>query len=157
MRILSIDPSASRTAGWGLVDLSTDPEEWNFGAWELSGINFQARCRDLVDHIDEDIGHFDQLVLEWPMYYDCDRGEVAAREGHTINLSGIAMFIAGWYRMEAKDTFLYTAPDWKGTVSKKVTARRFLKAFGEQYHATDPNAIDACMMLVFHCRLKELV
>lgn len=165
MKILAIDPSVMNSAGWATVELEWTnskaerklvKEEWNWGAWEISGFNFQQRCCDLKDYIEMEIGTFDQLVLEWPMFYDSQKGQTAAREGYTINLAGIAMFTAGWFHMPSKQTFLYTAPDWKGQLTKAITARRFYKLFGINQMTVDHNAIDACMMLVHHCRKIKL-
>ncbi len=99
-----------------------------------------------------EIGEFDVLVCEWPMFYEGEKGQTSARQGHTINLAGIAMFIAGWFQVPFKNLYLYTAPQWKGTVSKQVTAKRFLKLFGEEYMGTDHNAIDAIMLGIHHCK-----
>jgi hypothetical protein len=157
-RILSLDPSAADTTGYCLIELEWDEagvvlkEDFSWGSWSLSGFNFLMRCVDLKDYITSDIGHFDELVIEWPMFYDSAKGGVAARQGYTINLAGIAMFIAGWFRIPHQQIFLYTAPDWKGTVPKQVTARRFFKMFNVNVVEQDEHAIDATMMGVFHMK-----
>lgn len=158
-RILSIDPSVMNSAGWSTVDfeLGVDgrqilAEDFRWGAWKLNGFNFQQRCGDLKDYIQMEIGHFDELICEWPMFYESAKGQTSARQGHTINLAGIAMFIAGWFHCDAKNLFLYTAPDWKGSVTKKVTAKRFFKTFGVDPINLQHDAVDATMMLVRHCQ-----
>jgi hypothetical protein len=155
-RILALDPSVQNKAGYALLDVEWDQagvilkEDWSWGFWELSGLNFLMRCVDLKDYIESEIGEFDELVVEWPMFYDSTKGAVAARQGYTINLAGIAMFIVGHFHIPHQCVFLYTAPDWKGTVPKQVTARRFYKLFGINVMTVDHNAIDATMMLYFH-------
>ena len=159
LKILAIDPSVMNSAGWAVVNITWSAEgkaeeEWDWGAWALNGMNFQMRCTDLKDYITRDIGHFDVLVCEWPMFYASAKGQMAARQGYTINLAGIAMYIAGWFQVPHRSLFLYTAPDWKGTQKKAITARRFYKLFGLTETTVDHNAIDATMMLVHHCRLE---
>lgn len=171
MKILAIDPSVMNRAGyatlkieWANGDYKTPAaqrgkiitEEWDWGAWEISGMNFKMRCADLRDYIAHDIGEFDMLVLEWPCFYSGQKGRVAAQQGYTINLAGIAMYIAGWFHIPHQMFFLYTAPDWKGTVKKAVTARRFFKLFGLNETEVDHNAIDATMMLYYHTQQLAL-
>lgn len=130
------------------MDLSIIPENWNWGAWELNGLNFKMRCHDLCNHIEEaGMDDFDELVLEWPTYYASEKGDTASKKDTTLFLAGIAMFVAGYFRVPARNLHIITAPMWKGQTEKAVTARRFLKLFGEEYARTDHNAIDAIMML----------
>lgn len=150
-RKLSLDPSVN-TVGWCVRDDTNGEESWDWGMWELSGLNFKMRCWDLVGYIEEVIGSFDQLLIEWPTYYDSEKGKVAGRQNYTINLAGLGMFVAGHFRVASKNLFLYTAPEWKGNVAKQVTARRFYKLFDVNVNTVDHNAIDATMMLVEHER-----
>lgn len=134
-------------------------EEWDWGFWEISGLNFQMRCADLRDHITslQNEFNFDTLVCEWPSFYDSARGQIAAQQGYTINLAGIAMYIAGWFHIPHQRLFLYTAPNWKGTVKKEATARRFYRLFGLNSVTVDHNAVDATMMGVYHMRAQGLI
>jgi hypothetical protein len=163
MRILALDPSVNNV-GWATLDLEFDSEnnrvvkeDWNWGTWELNGQNFLMRCGDCRDYILQEIGDFDFLVVEWPMYYDSDKGSVAARQGYTINLAGVAMYICGYFQLHHTKMRLYTAPDWKGTTPKKVTARRFFRLFDVNINDIDEHAIDAVMMLLYHCRKEGLL
>jgi len=137
MRILSIDPSAAQRVGWAIYD--TEEKEWDWGHIDIEGLNFKVRCRNLADSLAALQLNFEQIVFEWPTYYHGERGQIAAQQNFTVNLAGIVMFIAGWFQMEPKDYFHYTAPQWKGTVPKQVTARKFLKLFGEDHKSTDHN------------------
>lgn len=166
MKILALDPSVMNRCGWAVADLAWEKEDtvplarrgnliketWDWGFWEINGMNFQMRCADLRDHISHMGFDFDQLVCEWPTFYDSTKGQVAAQQGYTVNLAGIAMYIAGWFQVRHQNLFLYTAPDWKGTVKKAVTQHRFYKLFGINSMTVDHNAVDATMMLVYHCR-----
>lgn len=154
MKILALDPSVMNKCGWATLVLSEGKEEWDFGSFEVSGMNFQMRCSDLKDHITHLNFEFDTLVCEWPTFYDSAKGRIAAQQGYTVNLAGIAMFIAGYFRVDFRRLFLYTAPDWKGTVKKAVTQHRFFKLFGLSSEQVGNDTVDAAMMLVYHCKKK---
>lgn len=170
MKILALDPSVMNRCGYATLVLEWEKpdsvplakrgallkEEWDFGFFEINGLNFQMRCGDLRDHLTRLQFEFDILVCEWPAFYSGNKGAIAAQQGYTINLAGIAMYIAGWFQVRHVNLFLYTAPDWKGTVKKAVTARRFFRMFNIHEMTVDHNAIDACMMLVYHCKKKGL-
>ncbi len=162
-RILALDPSVMNRCGWACVVLTfnefgaVEKDEWDFGFFEIDGTNFQMRCSDLKDHITHLAFEFDILVVEWPTFYAGTKGQIAAQQGYTINLAGIAMYVAGYFHVDFRKLFLYTAPNWKGTVKKAVTARRFFRMFGMSELKVDHNAIDACMMLVYHCRQQGYV
>lgn len=165
-RPLCLDPSVMNRCGWATLDLEIDDksgeilkEEWDYGFWEVDGLNFQMRCADLRDYIAslQNEFQFDTLICEWPMFYDSGRGHVAAQQGYTINLAGIAMYIAGWFHIPHQRLFLYTAPQWKGTVSKAITQRRFFRMFGLADTQVDHNAIDAVMLLVYHLKEKKYI
>lgn len=160
-KILALDPSVMNRCGWAVVHIKwfsdgTRTDDWDFGFFEVCGMNFQMRCNDLKDHIIHLGFEFCTLVCEWPTYYASAKGQIAAQEGYTINLAGIAMYIAGFFQVDFRRLFLYTAPDWKGTVKKAVTARRFFRMFNIDEMKVDHNAIDACMMLVYHCKKHAL-
>lgn len=170
MRILALDPSVMNRCGWAVVELEWEKsidlplhqrgkllrDDWDFGSFEISGLNFQMRCSDLKDWIVQLGFAFDTLVCEWPTFYASAKGQIAAQQGYTINLAGIAMYIAGFFQVDFRRLFLYTAPDWKGTVKKAVTARRFFKLFNIDPMKVDHDTIDACMMLVWHCSKHKL-
>ena len=157
-KILALDPSVMNRLGWACVILTFNElgvcvkDEWDYGAFQIDGTNFQMRCSDAKDHLIHLGFPFDILVCEWPAFYGGEKGQIAAQQGYTINLAGIAMYLAGFFQVHYRNLFLYTAPTWKGTVKKAVTARRFFRMFGENEMKVDHNAIDACMMLVWHCK-----
>ncbi len=155
MIYLAIDPSYANRAGWATYDDKT--QEWEWGSYEVDGMNFKIRCWNLFNSLNRNQGKPDHLILEWPTYYAGERGQIAAQQSYTINLAGIVMFIVGAFAMLAKDYTLYTAPQWKGSVSKQVTARRFFKMFNVQLNQVDQDTIDAVMMLVFHLQTIEVL
>src|SRR5678816_2126884 len=75
MRILALDPSVMNRCGWAIVEIEWDlkgnriRDDWDFGSFEVCGMNFQMRCSDLKDHIMRLGFDFDVLVMEWPTYY----------------------------------------------------------------------------------------
>lgn len=156
MKILSLDPSVNHV-GWALLNIEKGADvsegSWDWGCWELDGFNFAQRCQDLRDNILETVGEeFDILALEWPTFYDSMKGKVAAKQGYTLNLAGISMYVAGWFRMDCSQVHLVTAPQWKGNTPKHVTAKRFFEAFGENYLKESEHAIDATMLLLAYGR-----
>lgn len=156
-KILALDIAfgSSGKVGAAYVDLSIKPENWFWTAWALDGFNFKMRCHDLVHRIEEaGLDDFDELIIEWPTFYDSEKGATAARQDTTLFLAGIAMFVAGYFQVEAKNLHMITAPMWKGQVTKEITVRRFLKLFGEEYRQTDHNAVDAIMMLIKFCEKR---
>lgn len=157
MKILALDPSVMNRCGWAVVHLEWENkklirEDWDFGSFQIDGMNFQMRCSDLKDAIIRLGFEFDTLVIEWPTFYASDKGAIAAQQGYTINLAGIAMYVAGYFQIDFRRLFLYTAPAWKGTVKKAITARRFFKLFDVSEMKLDHDTIDAAMMLVWHCK-----
>ena len=153
-KALAIDPSIN-TVGFATLqfDRSTEDKmlDWSWGMWELDGWSLLQRCQDLVIRIcDEGHDDFSELIIEWPMFYESERGQVAAQQGYTINLAAVGMYVAGWFQLPISNITLVTAPQWKGNVSKATTARRFMRQFGVDAINVDQNAIDAVMMLYAH-------
>lgn len=100
----------------------------------------------------------DWLVLEWPAFFGSARGQVAAQQGHTINLAGVDGYIAGFFRMPPKSTFLVTANQWKGNLPKEITRRRFFNALGiKKIFKINHNAVDAVMLLHEFCKRRNIV
>ena len=117
--------------------------------WKLEGYNLLQRCADLRAYIQQtDNADFTDLILEWPTFYQSEKGEVAAKQSDTINLAAVAMYIAGFFHLDVTKIDLVTAPQWKGQAQKRVTARRFFQHFGVDALHVDHNAIDATMLLL---------
>jgi len=151
MKVLSLDPSKNNV-GWATFDgtRKVKPRAWKWGTFQLEGMNLEMRMYDLVQKIGEEIGEFDFLVTERPAFFSCERGEIAAHQNYTIDLAAIAYYVAGWYHMDHRHHFAITANQWKGTVSKAVTARRFFRSFPYVDPQTlSEHAIDAVMLARF--------
>lgn len=146
MIVLSLDPSVNNV-GWAVYD--TIQRKWWWGQWKLEANNFQAKCRELALHIELEIGEYDHLVIEWPTFYNSAKGHVAAKMGYTIDLAAIAMYVAGYRKLGPDQLDLVTALEWKGTVTKVVTMKKFMRIFGIKDHQLSDHVIDAIMLLHF--------
>lgn len=165
LRVLAIDPSTN-DVGWcfftrdivkseALVPGSLVANEyetgWQWGVCHLSGWNLLQRCKDLVHQLYEQdlpLEELTHLIIEWPMFYESTKGQIAAQEGYTINLAAVGCYLAGWLRIDVDQIELITAPKWKGNASKNMTARRFFRKFNlDPLQQVDHNAVDATMLL----------
>lgn len=171
MKIVAIDPSIN-TVGWAVVDGLTRDEEtgvwdnskadWKWGVWKISSNSLTYKLREIVewmiiefDGLDPDE---DWLILEWPAFFGSAKGQVAAKQGYTINLAGVVGYIMGFFRMKPQNSFLITANEWKGNVPKEITRMRFFRALGvKQIYKVDHNAVDAVMLLHTFCQRRNIV
>jgi hypothetical protein len=158
VKILSLDPSVNHV-GFATLQISSEgDQQWNWGTWELSGYNFLQRCADLRSYIQQSgNADFTDLILEWPTFYGSEKGQIAAKQNYTINLAGIAMYIAGFFQIEIDRVELVTAPQWKGSADKRITARRFFRAFGEDALQVDNHAVDAVMLLLARAKKRRII
>lgn len=148
MRILMIDPSKNNV-GWATLNTGCKKREraWKWGTWHPQGHNLQMRMVDLAQTIEAEIPEFDFLITEKPMFFSSERGQVAAHQNYTIDLAAISYFIAGWFKMDHRRHFPITANQWKGQVTKEITARRFFAAFPKiEKGSLSEHAIDAVML-----------
>lgn len=148
MKLLTLDPSVNNV-GWALFNTlaKTQRTAWTFGTWHPVGHNLEMKITDLVQTIGMHIGEFDFLCTERPAFFSSERGQIAAHQNYTIDLAAVAYYVAGWYHMDHRRHWAITAAQWKGTVNKQITARRFFRAF-RHIKATelDEHAIDAIML-----------
>lgn len=170
-KIAAIDPSINRV-GWAVIEGVHFDEEtllwtaeeatWRWGYWDISSNLLSFKLKEIVEYMiitfdgmDPDEG--DHLVLEWPQFFDIARGQIAAREGHTLNLAAIDAYIAGFFRLEWDHWHPVKPSEWKGNVSKEITLRRFFRELGiKRFYAEDHNAVDAVMMLLDFCKKKRI-
>lgn len=107
---------------------------------------------DLVERIgdlllSEGVEKLDFMITERPAFFSSERGQVAAHQNYTIDLAAIAFYVAGWYHMDHRRHFAITANQWKGSVPKEVTARRFFRDFPHaKAGELSEHAIDAMML-----------
>lgn len=103
---------------------------------------------DIKDRINEDVGDFDHLVIEYPTFFSSEAGQVAAHKNYTIDLAHICGFLAGWFHKDHRTYHPMTASEWKGSVSKEITMRKFCRIMKikSAFQLTD-HTIDAIMIL----------
>lgn len=148
MRILTIDPSVNNV-GFCLFDSSKRKlkNQWQWGAFALEGTNYAMRMVDLYELLLEKFGIPDHLVTEWPSFFSSAKGHIAAHQNYTIDLAGICGYIAGRMGFNHRQWTMVTATQWKGSVSKDITARKFFRVFGKETRLISEHAIDATMMM----------
>lgn len=157
-KALSIDSSVN-TVGFATLQIAIEEDQkafyWEYGTWNLEGDDLLGRCRDLCHYVQQS-GHdnFDHLIIEWPMFYESTKGQIAAQQSYTINLAAVGAYLAGFFHTPLEKVTLVTAPQWKGNATKDVTARRFFRQFGDNHLQVDHNAVDAVMMLLAHAEKK---
>lgn len=160
MKIVAIDPSVNHV-GWAVCEGLTRNESgvwddsasiWRWGCWHIRSNSLGFKLREIVEWMIvefEGVEPNDLLVIEWPAYFGSEKGQISAQQGHTLNLAGIAGYIAGFFRLPPADFYLITANQWKGNLPKEITRMRFFKALGiKQIYKIDHNAVDAVMILL---------
>jgi hypothetical protein len=156
--LLAIDPSVNNL-GWACYDFSRgepyDISNWSYGLIHPKGKHLQHKWKDAYLQLRE---HFRAVkpthyACEWPMYFGGEKGKIAAQEGYTINIAGMAAFIAGRFQIRGEFISLWTPVQWKGSVPKYVTERKFIRLFGEQARRIakieSNDVIDAIMIAEF--------
>jgi hypothetical protein len=129
---------------------STKQKAWKWKTWHLEGLSLEMRMTDLRQRIDAEIGHFDLLIIEKPTFFGSEKGNIAAHSNYTVDLAAVAYYIAGWYQLDHRQYYPFTATQWKGSVDKAITARRFFRRFPfADRKWIDEHAIDAVMMMHF--------
>lgn len=158
IKILAIDPSVNEFgwARWEREHLTEGPGKWTWGLIRPEGLNYIGKCQDTVEKLLE-VGEFNEVVAEWPQFFNNPRGHTAAAAGHTINLAGMVMFIVGQYRILPGYIHLRTASEWKGSVSKEITMQKFLRHFKTPRYRLNHNIVDAIMILHHHLRINKIL
>lgn len=151
--VLSIDPSV-RELGFAALQIENDKRHWYWGLIKPEGFNFIGKlfdiCEMLIQYLPVPIdGNSIELVIEWPQFFNSAKGQTAAVQGDTLLLAGVNAFIVGYFQI--RKTTLRTAVEWKGSVPKQITMRRFLKQFDTKWHDLNHNVVDAIMILHDHC------
>lgn len=152
MRSLALDPSVNNV-GWSIYDpkQSTKKKAWKWGTIRVEGSNLEMKIMDLAQQIESfarsegEMPEF--LITERPAFFSSERGQIAAHLNYTIDLSAINYFFAGWFRYDHRHHFAITANQWKGCISKAITAKRFFREFPKVDPMTlSEHAIDSIMM-----------
>lgn len=154
--ILAIDPSVNE-CGFATLQIQDDGKRiWKWGLIKPQGFNYIGKlfdiCSMLSIHLEETPT---ELVCEWPQFFNSAKGATAAVKGDTILLAGVNAFISGYFQIG--NTTLRTAVEWKGSVPKQITMRRFLKYFDQKWHDLNHNVVDAIMILHDHCIRQQYI
>ena len=142
--LVGIDPSI-KTVGFAVLDDSG----LRTCTFRLQGESLVERLESLRLKFRIHLGNSkpDVIVCEFPSYQDSERGRIAAVSGDTLGLAAVCGFVA--YHFRGCKMILFPTPrEWKGTVKKHVTARRFGKWTGvpEERYPLD-HETDAAMMI----------
>lgn len=141
---LSIDPSIN-DVGWSTV--SEEGEyEWGYISVPPKIQELDARCAYICQQLP--VQEVDRLIIEYPQWMNCDRGQIAAQQGYTIALGYVCGYISHYFKDAA--LFLYTPNQWKGQLPKKAVQARFLRLFGDEHKHVVSHAYEATMMLYYH-------
>lgn len=142
---LSIDPSIN-DVGWSTLK-PEDDYEWGYIKVPPKIQELDSRCAYICTELPPP-SEIEQLIIEYPMFMNADRGQIAAQKGYTIDLG----YVCGYLSRHFKDSalFLYNPVTWKGQLPKTAIQTRFLHLFGEEHKHVISHAYEACMMLVWH-------
>jgi hypothetical protein len=136
--LLSIDPSVNNL-GYALYNMGVGEEmynlnsdAWLYGTVYPHGKYMQHKWRDAYRQLGV---RLDGLVpthfaSEWPCFFSGEKGRIAAQLGYTIDLAGIVGYLAGRFGVNADWISLWKPQQWKGSVPKYVTERKFVRLFG---------------------------
>lgn len=157
MKALCLDPSVNN-CGWATFKIelcqAKDTQKktlaWKWGTLHPRGRNLEEKMYDLLQQVEETVGPVDFLITEKPTFFSSERGQIAAHQSYTIDLAAVSYYIAGWLHMDHRHHFAITANQWKGSVPKAITARRFFKSFPKvDPKSLSEHAIDAAMLMRF--------
>lgn len=150
MIFLSVDPSINNV---GLASFNTKTAKWASAFVKLQGVNRQTKMIDLKDEIltflNGKAPH--HLVTEYPAFYSSEKGQIAAHSNWTIDLAFICGFLFGRLVNTHREYSPITAIEWKGNVRKEITARKFMRKFGDPHRLAhmSEHEVDATMMLYY--------
>lgn len=150
--LLAIDPSI-RSLGWAIVNLNrlgavVDSTSyynlqadglWSYGVVTMAstrGVDpslikhrWKQAFYEISAYMDLDGIIPTHFASEWPTYFNSTKGRLAATQNFTVGLASMVGYLAGQYNFKAHHMALWTPMQWKGTVPKYVTRKRFVQAF----------------------------
>ncbi len=149
MNILSVDPSINNVGLCLFRSNTTAKEKWKWNTLKLEGHNIPQRLQSLQHQIAGWIGEITihKLLIEYPTFFSSEKGAIAARNNYTVDLACICGFLFGKFCERSKQVAFITATQWKGTVSKEITMRKFFRKFRVNPLTLSEHSIDACMLL----------
>lgn len=159
--LLAIDPSVNNL-GWASYDFQAGGEMyningagWKFGLIHPKGPNLQYKWKDCYFKLrreleDRRVTHF---AGEWPIFFGSMKGKIAAQQGYTNDLAGTIGYLIGKFQVKAEYVALWTPVQWKGSVPKAITEKKFIRVFGEAgkeiARTVSNDVIDAIMIAEF--------
>lgn len=168
-KAVAIDPSVNRIGYCIINNIYHDDElgwnaeeaQWTWGSWKIRSGSLTFKLKEISDNFDRDIGGLnpkeDHLVVEWPQYFDQQRGQAAAVEGYTTNLAAINAYLFGYYRLPWRQFHPIFPSKWKGNLNKDVTRMRFFREIGvNKHYRIDHDTVDATMMLLWWCKHRGI-
>lgn len=93
------------------------------------------------------------IVIEYPTFFASTRGKIAASTGATLNLAGMAGFLAGRFWLAPDSIALWRPEQWKGSVPKTVTEAKFIRIFSKgasMIAQSNPDDVVDAIMLAAH-------
>jgi hypothetical protein len=148
MNLLSVDPGTHYT-GYALWDKThTTMRLLQYGLVRANQFSWVERVQHIRFEIHErlsmtaDVTTWEELVIEFPELQTGERGTNASRQGDTLKLA----FLCGALMRGA--TRLFTPSQWKGQLSKQITAIRMLQYWPmlQIVQKIDYNWADAVML-----------
>ena len=142
MNLLSIDPG-TRYTGYAWWDAThTHITLLKYGLIRATGDDWKKRVETIKFKIQEQFPEFRSVVVELPEFHAGARGMNASRQGDTLMLAVLCGALM------TGSTYFVTPSQWKGQLSKQMTAKRMLKYWPELriVQEIDYNWADAIML-----------
>jgi hypothetical protein len=164
---LSVDPSIN-SLGWATATPNSLPSsagdytwnsfDWKCGTFTPQGINLESKLYSIGKFLNR-IYSIEELVIEWPTFFNSEKGRIAARAGYTVQLGAICGYIIGFFNLSPLHIHLYTPQQWKGNAPKRATSVKFIRTFPDQKNRLrllGHDEIDAIMLLHHHFTKVEI-
>lgn len=103
--------------------------------------------REIIKLVGGRLERIEEIICEYPQFFNSQKGAVAATQGYTLDLACICGFMAGICKF-AK-CYYYTPIKWKGNLTKKAIERRFQRNFPD-VELPSEHEQEAIMMMKYH-------
>ena len=144
MNLLSVDPGTRYTgyAWWDTTHTHITLLKYGLIRAVAVGDDWKKRVYNIKQEIQENFPEFKSVVVELPEFHAGARGMNASRQGDTLMLAVLCGALM------TGSTYFVTPSQWKGQLSKQMTAKRMLKYWPELKikQKIDYNWADAVML-----------
>ena len=142
MNLLSIDPGTHYTGYAWWEETHTHITLFKYGLIRATEDDWNKRVETIQFKIQEHFPEFKSVVVELPEFHAGARGMNASRQGDTLMLAVLCGALM------TGSTYFVTPSQWKGQLSKQMTAKRMLKYWPELKikQKIDYNWADAIML-----------